>query len=254
MLSIAVAALASLAGVLVFFRDQLGLSNVAGRVFWLFVAEAFVLTALMRWVWSGLNLPPVKTRIYWVAAPALVLLALLKVNQVANPPQALPHLQAQIEGVVFADLTQDGDTKLLVVPVVSIRNTGEASIAERFDLTIHLPDGNTFHGDGQTMPERLEIPFPDGSALVVFGEDSLYKRTIRPIQHGGTARGRLAYLFTSLRSAQLKAEGVFCQLTMLDGWGQSYATRLTTTGPFVNSAAQTREIAGLRSEIRRPSR
>jgi hypothetical protein len=32
MLNLAVAALASLAGVLVFFLDQLGLSNVAGRV------------------------------------------------------------------------------------------------------------------------------------------------------------------------------------------------------------------------------
>ena len=244
----------SLAGVLGFFSDQLGLSSVTGRVFLLLLVEAFGLTALVSWLLSSLNVRPVKRRVFWVAAPALVLLALLKLNQVSNPPRALPNLQTQIEGVVFTDLTQNGDTKLLVVPVVSIGNTGEASIADRFDFAIHLPDGNTVHGDRQALPERFEIPFPDGSAFVVFGEDSLDRRAVRPIQHGGMARGRLAYLFSSLRSAQLQTEGVLCQLTMMDGWGQSYATRLTATGPFVNSAGEIRDIAGLRSEIRMPGR
>ena len=246
------AAITNLVGVFGVFSDQLGLSSIGGQRFWLFIAEAFILTALVRWILSAFNVRPVKARIFWVAVPVLILATLLQVNRLANPPRARANLQAQIDGLVFGDLVQEGGTKLLVVPAVSIRNTGESSVAERFDLAIHLPDGSTVHGDRQTMPERLEVPFPDGSAFVVFGEDSLDRRSTLPIQRDGTARGRLAFQFPPLTSAQLETEGVFCQLTMVDGWGQSYATQMTATGSAVNSAGDLRDVPGLRSETRAP--
>ncbi len=237
-----------------FLSDHLGLSSVTGRTFWFLVIEAYALTALVRWILSAFNLRPAKRRAFWLAVPALILLGLLKVNQIGNPPRMLPHLQARIEGVVFTDLTQEGITGLLVVPMISISNTGAASLADRFDLAIHLPDGDTLHGNRQAMPERLEIPFPDGSALVIYGEDALDRRSVLPIQRGGTARGRLAYVFPSLRSAQLAAGGVLCQLTLLDAWGRPSATQMTATGPLVNSAGETRDIPGLRSEIKAPGK
>jgi len=236
-----------------FLGNQLGLSNLTGRMFWYFVIEAYALTALLGWILSAFGVRPARRRAFWLAVPALILLVILKANQLGNPPQAFPHLQARIDGVLFTDFTEEGSTGLLVVPAVSIGNTGEASIADRFDLTIHLPEGDTLHGERLMLPERLEIPFPDGSALVVFGEDALDRRTLFPIQRGGAATGRLAYLFPSLRSAQLAGGGVFCQLTMLDSWGRPAATQLTAVGAPAAAAGETRDVPGLRSEVKAPA-
>jgi hypothetical protein len=245
-----IAVVTGLVSVFGFFSDQLGLSSLGGQRLALFVAEALALTALARWILSAFNVRPAKARAFWVAVPLLALVALLQVHRITNPPRALPHLQAQIDGLVFADIVQDGNARLLVVPEVSIRNTGEASIAGHFDLAVHLPDGRTVHGQPQAIPERLEIPFPDGSALVVFGEDSLERRNTVPIQQGRLARGRLAYVFSPLTSADLSSDGVFCQLTMLDGWDRPCATQMTATGPAVTSAGDLTGASGLRSETR----
>jgi hypothetical protein len=249
-LRFAAGAFTGIAGALEFYWDQLGLSSVSGREFWLLALEALVVTALLGWALSAMNLPPVKKRSFWLSVPILVLLMLLQAHQIRNPTRAGANLEAQIEGAVYSDVKQAGSPQLLVVPTISIRNTGEPSIVERFDLSIHLPNGTAIHGDRQGIPERLEIPFSDGSTLVVFGDDSLERRTSHPIQRGGTAKGRLAYVFPSLRSEDLATEGAYCQLTMLDAWGQPYATQLTGTGSFCASATEVRDVVGLRSEIK----
>jgi hypothetical protein len=243
-------AFTAIAGVLEFYWNQLGLSSVTGREFWMLALEALVVTALLGWALSAMNLPPVKKRAFWLSVPLLVLITLLQVHQIGNPVRTGAKLEAQIDGAVYSDVKQAGSPQLLIVPTISIRNTGEPSIVERFDLSIHLPNGTTIHGDRQGIPERLDIPFSDGSTLAVFGDDSLERRTSHPIQRGGTARGRLAYVFSSLRSEELGAEGTYCQLTMLDAWGRPYATQLTGTGSFYASATEVRDIVGLRSEIK----
>jgi hypothetical protein len=249
-LRFAAGAFTGIANVLAFYWDQLGLSSITGREFWLLAVEALVVTGLLGWALSAMNLPPVKKRSFWLSVSLLVLLVLLQAHQISTPARARPNLEAQIAGAVYSDLKQTGGPQLLVVPTVTIRNTGEPSVVERFDLSIHLPNGTTIHGDRQGIPERLEIPFADGSALVVFGDDSLERRTSHPIPRGGIASGRLAYVFPSLRSDELGTEGAFCQLTMIDEWGYPYATPLTGTGSFYGSAAEVRDIVGLRSEIR----
>jgi hypothetical protein len=250
LLSAAARNLVAIAG---FLTNQLGLSNPEGTPLWFFLIEAVVLTALLRWALSAFNLRPSKMRAFWVAVPLLVLFTVLLANRISNPPRALPELRAQIDGVDFADVVQEGSTKLLAVPAVTITNAGEPATAGRFELALHLPDGTIVRGERLAIPDRLELPFPDRSLLVVPGTDSLEQWSVLPIQRGGVAIGRLAYVFPSLTTADLKTGGVFCQLRLMDGWGRPYATQLVPAGQPVNSAAETRSFAGLRGEIRAPA-
>ena len=183
------AAITSLAVAFEFLSDQFGLSGLTARTFWFFAAEAFLVAGLLKWALSAFGVVPVKRRAYWIAISVLVLAVLLTVNRIGNPPRALPHLQAQIDSVVFSDVAQEPAAGLLVVPAVSIGNAGESSIAEHFDLALHLPDGRVVHGEPRAIPERFAIPFPDGSALVVYGEDSLDRLRTRPIPRDGVTPG-----------------------------------------------------------------
>jgi hypothetical protein len=236
-----------------FLRAQLGLSGAEGAPLWFFLAETVALTALLRWALSAFDLRPARARAFWVAVPLLGLFALLLVNRISNPPRALPELRARIDGVDFTDFAQDGRLRLLAVPAVTISNVGEGTPASRFALSLHLPDGTVVRGQRLAITDRLEIPFPDGSTLVAPEADSLEQWSAREIRRGGTAAGRLAYVFPSLSGSDLKAGGVFFQLTMTDGWGRAYATPLVAAGQPIASAEDAGSFAGLSTEVRPPA-
>lgn len=186
--------------------------------------KAYVLSGLLKFAWRSFSSTPLGGWNYWIFVPLLIFGLLLSLDA-ASGANARAALRASIDRVNTGTFKPDagGLTSASVHLVVSIRNVGAPSVAERFLLFVHFPSGSVAKGIGTTIPTEQVLNYSDGRLEVVWGSDDLSNRAMNPIPRGGAIRGRLLFLLPGYTDTQLMIPGVRFELRMLDGWGREYS-------------------------------
>jgi hypothetical protein len=140
-----------------------------------------------------------------------------------------PELSGKIDEIIFG---QSGDA-IGIQLLVSIRNSGEPSIAEHWEVYVHLSDGQRIRaslwGDPVTLyagggAGNIVIPGQQNPQVIreIREEDFLHNKTAKAIQKGELARGYLSTKFSSISHDDLTHKDALFVVRFQDVTGRQY--------------------------------
>jgi hypothetical protein len=128
-----------------------------------------------------------------------------------------PNLIGSIDQVVVAPDSKVGARIFLIL---SIRNIGAPSIAERYTLIVES-SGQTFSGENTQIPDKVRLEGSGGLGVTVHKGDAMYEKTLKPIPRGGMERGWLHFVFRGIPMGLL--EGKKMTVGFVDVSGREYS-------------------------------
>lgn len=183
------------------------------------------------------------------SAGALAFQSLLWLRQDDRAERVLAsNFIIEVDDVKVTRVQEDGTVEQpfpppapLVALVVSLRNTGDPSIAENFALS--------FSQGGAASVARGEYrPIPPGFELSpnerISPEDDLADKAFTRVERGAAIRGRLLFVFPSVTRSAFDINGSMLTLEFVDAWKTKYAAVITRTG--TDSGFTVRQLPGLK--------
>lgn len=175
------------------------MSGVISVLLWAIGAFAEPMPISLRWSFLGL------------AAPVLFVACFLAWRR------SMPHFVSSIEQTIFG---QSNATTTGLFLIVSIRNRGEPSIAEKWSIKIKLPDGRVIEGaktfiGGHQLEDR-------GNITVLEEKEGLYNKTMQPTPRGGMVRGYLSASFADFPMDVIRPLGAEIVVEFADVWGRPH--------------------------------
>lgn len=134
-----------------------------------------------------------------------------ELEEVTNP--AAPRFRAEIEQVIVEDNHSLGGATVFVL--LSVRNLGADSIAEKFLLHIRASDLEYKNGPTEFTGET-PLTLPDGSKITLRRQDSLGVKASEPVRHGALIRGWLMFVMPKVKADALREPGTYYEVSFAD--------------------------------------
>jgi hypothetical protein len=137
-----------------------------------------------------------------------------------------PKLSPTIEAVEYQDphLPIPPGKKFVVLLVVAILNGGSPSIAQGFELLIDKPNQPRMYERYTALPRGSLTIKGTGGTVTYTEKDALYLRGMKPIEHGGIARGVLLFMTDKINGAEFDDPSIKFSLAFSDVKGKQIVT------------------------------
>jgi hypothetical protein len=161
----------------------------------------------------------ISNKIFWVIAVVFLFVACFLAWRDEHVAKA-PNLTCQIEKVVIGKGSDTDLTQVFVL--VSVRDVGAPSIAEKYRL--HIKTGDFEDDVGYTeIPNGYMLAPADKTQSIAFSpQDSLVEKTAKRIEYGDAQRGwlRFAMQMKEVTPDFIQRPGIKYTVTLFDTWGK----------------------------------
>ena len=146
----------------------------------------------------------------------------------------MPHFNGIIDQTIFSH-NPNNLSSIKAIITMSIRNTGQPSIVDQWNVYIQLPDSSRINGRMEMIGRKelyeqstLITTRSGQSSLVnpvrvITEQEALYNRGLRPIPTGGMIRGYLIATFSGIAMNNLTTNGGKIVVEFSDVWHRSFS-------------------------------
>jgi len=206
------------------------------------IAISLVGAALTRAVAWLAKIDLASESLFWVITP-LSFLFLTFILTILIGPFLKPRFTVTVEWMSYG---RNADGETLCHLVVRARNTGMASIADSWSVSVVPVGGTEIKGDRIAFTEPTTVIFT-GTQHEFLPEDWLMLKGVdHPIARGGRVVGVLIFRFSGVRSDDLARPGTKVRVACFDCFGDEHVGEHTWSHSSTTGGAG---IAGLSSPI-----
>jgi len=135
-----------------------------------------------------------------------------------------PNLHGSVDSVLVAPAGEKEENSIVTVSGI-LKNTGAPSIADSWQMTIKLPNGQSFTGVRYFVPQSIALHSEKGGPTIHLSTETIWPRvsSIIPIPTGGAAEGWLSNVFLGVKKSDIMQRGTPITVTCKDVTGHDIA-------------------------------
>jgi hypothetical protein len=187
-----------------------------------------VVAFIVKMVLKAFNIVPEEERIYWIAAPLLVVLVLTLASAVNSEH---PKLRAEINTVHVTGLKPNDRTGAVFILQATVYNAGSPSAISDWKLSVKS-SRQTYNVAPIALTKDIRFPSRAAGQLdyMIYASESITDKTAEnPITKGGAAKGVIAFAIPNVSGEDMDSPDTELDLSFRDISGRTVSTHGTRT-------------------------